>query len=722
MSKSNRSMSLSLQLIIPLLVMFLLFIGIIIGAVNFFTLMTSMRSYEGELKEDTRKVTDIIEDYTQLLDRKLIWFSEGQGAISMFLDPWSFTTQDQAGYLLNALDTDGIILTDPQGVIIINESSAATSAGNHISTFISRTRGSERVTGIYSLDKTIEIVGIAPVFYEGDLLGYAMLKYSMASPRVLENIKRITQCEVEIYQGNIRLGTTITAPAGVDASSSASLSGPPQTGSDTVSGASAAPGVSGEVTAVPEIADTVLDQGRDFVGRYKSYGEEYYAIHTPFFDSQEKIIGILSLGMPISSVYEIVNVLNRVVIPLLLGGMVLLFGGFALMFRKIVMVPLDAASKATKNLISNEADLTFRIPIKRKGDELGVIINDINVFIGLQRDLVLKIKEAQAALQEIGLSLSSHAEESVEANSGIMTVATDIRNQTESQSLSLQRTNDVLGNAVEIISRLDGLIQNQSRSIIDASAMIEEMIGNIDSVTRSIQKMKGQFQELVDVTDSGMGKQAAVDTKVKHIMTQSELLIEANSIIANIANQTNLLAMNAAIEAAHAGSAGSGFSVVADEIRKLAENSREQSVSIKKELKAITESINDTVKSSSESQEAFKKVSAQISVTDHLISEIDSAMEEQRSASGQILQSLSVINGSSKEVQVTSTDLGGGMNRVKAEMNELTGIVTAIQGKIVVMGDNAKEVNSAAENVLSLAKETHNNIQIMEKTIGSFKV
>ena len=716
MAKTKRSMSLSLQLIIPILVCFLLFAGLIIGAVNGFTLMTSMKNFEKELSEKDHLVDLIIEEYTKTLERKLIWFSDGEGARAMFEDPWSFTTQDLIGYMLNALDVDGIVLADPDGTVFINDANGVTNAYAHAAEFIARTNNTSRVTGIYSLDDAIEIVGATPVFAGGELLGYAILEYNIASPRILEEFKRATQCEVDIYQGNIRRGSTIALRSGADAVSSASI--PPV---DTVTAASSQANPSGEVTAVPEIAEQVLKRGEDFVGRYKSSGEEYYAIHVPFYDSQGSRVGIVSMGMPISSVYAIVRVLNQVVIPLFVGGMVILFGIFALLFRNIVMVPLNHASKATKNLTSDEADLTFQIPIDRK-DELGFIINDINVFIGLQRNLVLKIKEAQASLQEIGTNLSSHAEESVEANSQIMNIATDIQNQTESQASSLQRTNDVLGNAVDIISSLNGLIHNQSQSISDSSAAIEEMIGNINSVTQSIQKMKNQFKELVTVTDLGMEKQAAVDTKVKHIMTQSELLIEANNIIANIASQTNLLAMNAAIEAAHAGSAGAGFSVVADEIRKLAEDSRGQSVSIRNELKSITESINDTVKSSTESQEAFKKVSAQITVTDNLITEIDNAMEEQRSASGQVLNALSDINSSSKEVQVTSANLDTGMGQVKVEMNELTSIVQAIQGRIVVMGDSAKEVNSAAENVLSLANETHDNIQVMEKTIGSFKV
>jgi methyl-accepting chemotaxis protein len=180
--------------------------------------------------------------------------------------------------------------------------------------------------------------------------------------------------------------------------------------------------------------------------------------------------------------------------------------------------------------------------------------------------------------------------------------------------------------------------------------------------------------------------------------------------------------MNAAIEAAHAGEAGRGFAVVANEIRTLAENARSQSNSIKVELSGIVKSVQDTVGISAKSQEAFRLVSGQISATDAFIIRIDTAMEAQRKASAQIQEALEAINAAASRVQSTSTDMTSHMDEVKGEMEGLTSIVRAIQQGIDSMGESAREVNKAAEAVLELAKDTHRNIQIMEGTIGSFKV
>jgi methyl-accepting chemotaxis protein len=715
---NQRGVSIGIKLLIPVFLCFIIFGIVLMGTINLLTRSTSAATFKEGIDQKDNLVYRLIEEQTDLLEKKARWFGEfaGSGAlINALEDGEDAGIRSRLDALVLALDVDGIALADRQGYLLINSGVSGSSDGaRYVRTIVSYTEGRDCVTRMYSLDNTLELISAVPVFAGGSLAGYGFIEYSLQSPKFVNALQSLTQCEIDLYQGPVLKGSSEGFSQGPGASSRSSENRTawitPFTGSLS----------SGHDLMI----DAVLGLGETFRGEYTVGDATYYGVHIPLKDGSGSRVGIVSMSLSMATVGQTVQLIDRVVLPLLAGGIGLLLLVFILLLHLVVISPLKrtaaTAAAVSENLSSREADFTYQMPVRRR-DEIGVIIGSINGFIASLRTLVIRLKNAQSSLGSIGENLTGQSEESARANTRIMEAAAAIQGQTEDQGKSLKRTTEVLRNASEGLEGLNTLIVNQNKAITASSASVEQMTGAIGAVAAAMGEMKEQFNALVAVAEEGKKRQEDVDRQIQGILSQSETLVGANLIIAQIAAKTNLLSMNAAIEAAHAGDAGRGFAVVADEIRTLAVNAGSQSNSIKAELSAIAASVRDTVSISAKSRDAFALVSAQISATDAFIARIDTAMEAQRNASTQIQEALDAINAAASRVQDTSTDMTAHMEGVKGEMEDLTNIVQAIQQGIIGMGESARGVSRAAEMVLDLAKDTHRNIQVMEETIGSFK-
>ncbi len=316
-----------------------------------------------------------------------------------------------------------------------------------------------------------------------------------------------------------------------------------------------------------------------------------------------------------------------------------------------------------EQLSSTEKDLTRRISIGSV-DELGTISGMVNSFCQGLAESVANIKIAQAKLTVLGEDLRASSADSTRAVSQISTSVAGAKVKAEAQGTSVSESSSAVEEIAKNIESLDALISSQAASVAQASASIEEMVGNIASVTASIEKMAGQFGSLLDAAKAGKEAQAATRGRIEQIAARSEALLEANKVIATISARTNLLAMNAAIEAAHAGEAGKGFSVVADEIRRLAETSATQSKAIRNELDRVKEAIHEVVISSKSSEESFADVAEKIGETDALVQEVHQAMLEQKDGSAQILEALRSMNDVTAEVRLGSREMSVGNRTV----------------------------------------------------------
>ena len=455
----------------------------------------------------------------------------------------------------------------------------------------------------------------------------------------------------------------------------------------------------------------------EFVGK-----REYFCLYTPLLNEQNENIGLYFIGLEtVLRDMVVETTIKNIFIIAIVALVLIIFIINMFVLRSLLNKPLKSLIKAVENLSSGEADLSYRMPIKGNG-ELTKISAHINNFVAKLQRIISELRTAQESLSIIGEGLGTSSEESASATAQIMANIQGIKNQSEHQAESVERTSSILLSSNNSFGVLANLIDEQVESISESAASIQEMINNISAVNSSVDSMTKSFNDLTLTVSDGQKKLVTVDENVKEISELSKKLVDANNIISKISKQTNLLAMNAAIEASHAGEAGKGFSVVADEIRKLAETSAEQTRRISAELEEITDSIEAVVVSSSESNEAFNDIVRSIGDTNLLIQKIQDAMELQNEASKQVLESLNGMQNQTTQVDEKSKTLVENLEQVNLEMDNVTQISSTIFGSMDEMAHGSTEINTAAQKVSEMAIQTRENIESMTNLLGQFKI
>jgi methyl-accepting chemotaxis protein len=373
-----------------------------------------------------------------------------------------------------------------------------------------------------------------------------------------------------------------------------------------------------------------------------------------------------------------------------------------------------------ERLSSAEKDLTGRIHLASV-DELGTIAGMVNDFCESLAVSVAKLKGTQDRLTGIGGELQRATGESAAAVEQITAGVDRVREKARTQSACVEGASSAVRQISKNIESLDKLIADQSAGVTESSASIEEMVGTIGSINTSIEKMASRFESLAAAAREGIETQKAGSQRIAQIAERSQALLEANKVIAAIASQTNLLAMNAAIEAAHAGDAGMGFSVVADEIRRLAENSARESRNIKTELAQVQSAIDATVAASTVTEEAFGKVSDLIGTTESLVMEVKTSVAEQRMGASQILDALRMMNDITAEVSTGSREMSQGSNSVLEEIEKLQASTAEIKGDMDETAAGAEDIRKASKGVSDMAGATREAIDRLEAAICCFK-
>jgi methyl-accepting chemotaxis protein len=386
-----------------------------------------------------------------------------------------------------------------------------------------------------------------------------------------------------------------------------------------------------------------------------------------------------------------------------------------------VTKPIIKVAETLKDISDGEGDLTRSIT-EHGNDEIADLARYFNKTLDKIKQLIVDIKGRTVTLSDIGGELAGNMTETAAAVNQIASNINSIKGRVISQSASVTQTNATMGNITVNIDKLNGHVEEQTSSMARSSSAIEQMLANIRSVTATLAKNGDSVNDLAYASDAGRESLQNVAADIREIAEQSVELMKINSVMNNIACQTNLLSMNAAIEAAHAGEAGMGFAVVADEIRKLADDSRAQSKTVKVVLKKTTEAIVKVTESVNNVLAKFEAIDEGVKTVSQQAENIRIAMEEQDQGSKQIMDTFVQLNDITRQVKDGSTEMFQGSKEVIQESRNLEQVTQEITGGMNEMAVGAEHINTAVHRVNEISGKNKENIDILMREVSRFKV
>jgi len=429
---------------------------------------------------------------------------------------------------------------------------------------------------------------------------------------------------------------------------------------------------------------------------------------------------MIFIGVPESYVLKEIKAITQFTVILAVISIITTAVIFVLVLGYITK-PIITVTNTLKDISQGEGDLTKTIP-EKGNDEISDMSRYFNLTLEKIKKLVVSIKEHAGILSDTGNDLSSNMVETAAAMNQITANIQNIKDRIINQSSSVTQTSAAMEQITGNIDKLNEYVEKQSANVSQSSSAIEEMLANIQSVTNTLVKNGESVTELNSSSEIGRERLEEAFRNIQIIAYDSEELLKINKVIIDIAAQTNLLSMNAAIEAAHAGDAGNGFAVVADEIRTLALNCTEQSKTIGTVIKRIKDSIDHVKEITGNALSKFQVIDSDVKTVSEQEENIRNAMNEQNEGSKQILDAVGKLNEITRQVKEESIVMYEESRDVIQESRNLDHVTQEITGGINEMATGAEQINEAVNKVNEITMKNRENINHLVREVSLFKV
>ncbi|MBQ9494279.1 MAG: hypothetical protein IJR50_01405 [Treponema sp.] len=364
-----------------------------------------------------------------------------------------------------------------------------------------------------------------------------------------------------------------------------------------------------------------------------------------------------------------------------------------------------------QNLSEGTGDLRVRLS-SNQHDEIGDMYTYINKFIEKISGNISKTKTECVKMSEVNDIVLTNVKDNNVAIKNITEAIYVANEQMNNHIASVNSVKQAIDVIVKWIDELSKSIEGQASSVMQSLSASEEMSNGVNNVHKIIEFNKNSITDLQTHAKTSYDLVSNTVKLSKEVFEQSQVLVDASNIIQNIATQTNLLAMNAAIEAAHAGNAGKGFAVVADEIRKLAEESNTQGTKIQQALQEVKTSIDEITRQSMLVEESFAVISSLSQEITEQEEVIAGSMIEQNNAGKEVLDAIKHINDITVNVKDDIQNVIENAHHVSVEIEKLEMFATTVASSV-------SDISNQSAHIATMTEKTSDSISVNRESITS---
>ena len=481
----------------------------------------------------------------------------------------------------------------------------------------------------------------------------------------------------------------------------------------------------------------LIDSGNDFYKYLIDFEEQlnrnpFYI--TPIFSmGSERMVSVLFYIKDLNTVcifYKNVNAIIKnshieTTITLFIIVFSIIYSILSIIYILILsftFAPIRTTNASTAELREGNRDLRKRIVCKNN-DEIGLLVYNFNLFINdleliidnlkmKSENLVKDIGNIEKIMEENSKTVNSQTQtikENIESIGGVINSIKNITSSTEQQREAFSSASLAVERLLRTVYKINDNMERQSSSVEQTSASVEEMISNISSIARNINNADSLFKKLLVEANEGADIVEEVIESIRNVETNNEQIKNIINIIQNIAEQTNLLAMNASIEASHAGDAGRGFSVIADEIRSLAEHTAENTKSITAIIKGVTKRVEESVTLANNSGKSLSNILNISENASRVVSEINIANSELEIGGKDMLEIIIRLNDTTSGVKDSVKEQINSGDAVDSQITLLDKINKEVVNIVEANSMEVNEVNSSLTSLNSLSSQIIEN-------------